>query len=430
MPSSSSPSTGGYDLEEYVPNPIAVPLLPPRRRAAATAGGHPRRRPPPPRLLAAAIAAVTIVVGVARIATDTTYLNRLCRQRFFSASVSHRDRRDDDDDVIATASNNADEAEREEEVLGALLRMPLPSTIRELDELNNVFGDDSIDPALILRWAGHRLLTVAPELPRGNESTTVARRSPLVQVTSFGPTGLVILHLLSELDLLQHGKVPVVTLDTLHLQTPSYDFYETVRSQYKAEGMELVIAKPLRIVRMYGNDDGIAVSRVVVGKREEFDSIYGEFVSELWKTDPDQYAKKMTEFGRYKLLEEFDSIYGEELRETDPDQYAELTTVGPLRQVLEERGTQMWITGQRRSSSGDVESNLRVLEFEYHDGRRGGWRNFFPFDPDYGRWKLNPLAHWTYRRVWQYIDVHDLPCNEDDHYEWLLYQTPGGWWDS
>jgi len=121
--------------------------------------------------------------------------------------------------------------------------------------------------------------------------------------------------------------------------------------------MELVIAKPLRIVRMYGGDDGIAVSRVVVDKREEFDSIYGP-----------------------------------ELLETDPDQYAKLTTVGPLRQVLEERGTQMWITGQRRSSSGDERSNLRVLEFEYHDGRKGGGGTT-PFNPDYGRWKLNPLAH-------------------------------------
>jgi hypothetical protein len=104
-------------LEEYVPNPIAVPLLPPRRRAAATAGGHPRRRPPPTRrFLAEAIAAVTIVVGVLRIATDTTaYLNRLCHQNFFSASVLHRYRRYDDDVVIAAASNDADEAEREEE---------------------------------------------------------------------------------------------------------------------------------------------------------------------------------------------------------------------------------------------------------------------------------------------------------------------------
>jgi phosphoadenosine phosphosulfate reductase len=388
MPS-SSPSSPGDDLEGDVP---IIPIAVPHRRAAASAVARRPRRRPPPRPLAAAIAAaativVVVVVGAAaRIAW--------CRRPRFPASVPHhreRQQQRDDDDVAASSSssssNDPDVAEREEALLlGALLlRAPLPATIREMDELNDgEFGDDSTtDPSLVLRWAGRRLLTtVAPELPRGDDgsttTTTVAARrrgSPLVQVTSFGPTGLVILHLLSELDLLRDGRVPVVTLDTLHLFPQSYDFYDTVESQYGAGGMELVIAKPLRIVRTDGGgDDGIAVSGVVVDTREEFDSMYGP---DLWKTDPDEYA--------------------------------ELTKVGPLRQVLEERGTQMWITGRRRSSGGE-RSNLRVLEFEYHDGRDGGGGTA-PFDADHGRWKLNPLAHWTHDRVWEYIRVHDLPYN-------------------
>ena len=150
-----------------------------------------------------------------------------------------------------------------------------------------------------------------------------------------------ILHILSELYLLRDGKVPVMTSDTLRLFPQSYDYYDTVKSQYNAEGMELVIAKPLCSVRMgvNGGNDGIAISVVVVDAREEFDSMYRP---DLWKTDPDKYA--------------------------------ELTKVGPLRLVLEERMTQMWITGRRRSSGGE-RSSLCLLEFEYHNGRDGGGRN-------------------------------------------------------
>jgi thiol-disulfide isomerase/thioredoxin len=70
----------------------------------------------------------------------------------------------------------------------------------------------------------------------------------------------------------------------------------------------------------------------------------------------------------------------------------------------------MWITGRRRSSGGE-RKDMNVLEFEYHnyDGRDDGGSR--PFGADKGRWKLNPLAYWTYSRVWEYIRHHHLPYN-------------------
>ena len=80
------------------------------------------------------------------------------------------------------------------ELLQALHELPLPATYQELDALNAEFED--LDPLYILRWAAERLG------PR------------LAQVTSFGPTGLVILHLISQCCA---RSVPIITMDTLYL---------------------------------------------------------------------------------------------------------------------------------------------------------------------------------------------------------------------
>ena len=93
-----------------------------------------------------------------------------------------------------TAQNNtASSDDSQDELLEALYELPLPTTYQELDELNEEFAD--LDPRFILKWAHHHLAT-----------------PHLVQVTSFGPTGLVILRLLSQLHLLK--DVQVITLDT------------------------------------------------------------------------------------------------------------------------------------------------------------------------------------------------------------------------
>ncbi len=172
--------------------------------------------------------------------------------------------------------------------------------------MNDEFAD--ADPSLMLRWVGCRLLPP-------------------------GSTGLVILHLLLTLDILQDGRVPVMTSDMLHVFPQSYGFYDTVRSQNDGGwpgGMELVIARLLR--------DGNTPSLGVVDSWGEFDLIHG---LDLWRIDPDVYA--------------------------------ELTKVSPLRITLGELWAWMWITGRRRSSGGE-RSDLRVLEFEYHrrDNSGGG----------------------------------------------------------
>ncbi|KAL9186704.1 hypothetical protein ACHAXT_005942 [Thalassiosira profunda] len=245
--------------------------------------------------------------------------------------------------------------ESQNEFLRAMYDVPLPATPGELEELNELLED--VDPRIVLKWAHRRLIRDLQEHD--------AAVHPLVQSTSFGPTGLVVLHLLSQLHML--GDVPVVTMDTLHLFPESVAFYNTIQSYYKSEGIKLVVTKPLRM-----NEEG-AIARTF-DSRTEFEATYG---STLWKTDPQQFAA--------------------------------VTKVDPLNRALDELQAQMWITGRRRSSGGE-RADMPVVEFEYFSNDDG--RGDETFDAARGRYKLNPLAYWTYAQVWEYIRSNGLPYNE------------------
>ncbi len=72
------------------------------------------------------------------------------------------------------------------------------------------------------------------------------------------------------------------------------------------------------------------------------------------------------------------------------DRYNHLRKVEPMQRALRELGVRSWIAGLRRSQS----ASRATLDFlELRDGR----------------WKLHPLADWSDRDVWQYLQRHDLP---------------------
>ena len=61
----------------------------------------------------------------------------------------------------------------------------------------------------------------------------------------------------------------------------------------------------------------------------------------------------------------------------------------PLERALKGQGA--WLTGLRREQS-QARSALQLAEREAN-----------------GRWKLNPLAHWSLEQIWDYVRTHDLP---------------------
>ena len=76
------------------------------------------------------------------------------------------------------------------ELLNALYALPLPTTRTELNEINDELKE--LHPLNILQWAYHAT----------HEQNELVSKHPLVQVTSFGLTGIVILDLiLSQLHL-------------------------------------------------------------------------------------------------------------------------------------------------------------------------------------------------------------------------------------
>ncbi|RDZ29363.1 phosphoadenylyl-sulfate reductase [Lysobacter silvisoli] len=70
--------------------------------------------------------------------------------------------------------------------------------------------------------------------------------------------------------------------------------------------------------------------------------------------------------------------------------YNRLRKVEPMQRALSELGVRTWIAGLRRSQSS-TRADLDILSLRD------------------GRWKLHPLADWSDRDVWQYLQQHDLP---------------------
>jgi phosphoadenosine phosphosulfate reductase len=84
--------------------------------------------------------------------------------------------------------------------------------------------------------------------------------------------------------------------------------------------------------------------------------------------------------------------YGDRLWEREPDLCCRLRKVEPLREML--KGMRAWVTAIRRDQSA-TRASISVVER----------------DEKFGLIKLNPLAKWSARDVWNYIAKHDVPYN-------------------
>jgi phosphoadenosine phosphosulfate reductase len=96
----------------------------------------------------------------------------------------------------------------------------------------------------------------------------------------------------------------------------------------------------------------------------------------------------------YSLLspEEQERVHGPALWQRHPDQCCNLRKVEPLRRKLAE--LQAWITSIRRDQTAT---------------RAGAGK--IEWDEKFGLVKINPLADWNSKQVWQYIRAHDTPYN-------------------
>ncbi len=84
--------------------------------------------------------------------------------------------------------------------------------------------------------------------------------------------------------------------------------------------------------------------------------------------------------------------HGDALWETNPDLCCKLRKVYPMREAIE--GADVWITGLRRSQSA-TRADMKVIEWDWQ----------------YQLLKINPLANWERRQVWEYVESNGVPYN-------------------
>jgi phosphoadenosine phosphosulfate reductase len=97
----------------------------------------------------------------------------------------------------------------------------------------------------------------------------------------------------------------------------------------------------------------------------------------------------------YPMLapEEQERVHGPELWQRNPDQCCNLRKVEPLQRKLGE--LRAWITSIRRDQTAGRASACKI-----------------EWDRKFGLVKINPIADWSSKQVWQYIREHDVPYNE------------------
>lgn len=91
-------------------------------------------------------------------------------------------------------------------------------------------------------------------------------------------------------------------------------------------------------------------------------------------------------------LEEQAEQFGDELWESDPNKCCHIRKVKPLRHELS--GVTAWISGLRREQSASRRHT-----------------NYLNHDQTFSAIKICPLIHWTWKEIWQYILLHNLPYN-------------------
>jgi phosphoadenosine phosphosulfate reductase len=116
---------------------------------------------------------------------------------------------------------------------------------------------------------------------------------------------------------------------------------------------------------------------------------------------PETYATRDALAERYGIeferfhnltLEERAEQYGDNLWLRDPDVCCGIRKVSPMREALS--GMDAWVSGIRRQQS---------------QSRAGAPK--FAWDTRFGLYKLNPLADWSEKDVWNHIFDNDVPYN-------------------
>ena len=112
----------------------------------------------------------------------------------------------------------------------------------------------------------------------------------------------------------------------------------------------------------------------------------------LRETLEQRYGISILRYGSTLTLDQQEDLHGRALWTTDPDLCCRLRKVDPLHEAL--AGRDAWVTAIRREQS-QYRARAGIVEW----------------DKKFNLIKVNPLAGWTKREVWQYITERRIPYN-------------------
>lgn len=197
-----------------------------------------------------------------------------------------------------------------------------------------------------------------------------------------------------------------------HSQTELSEFeIKQLSRRFETSGVEEILewaaqrfAPRLAMTSNFGAE-GVVVMDHLARVAPETPIIYLETGFQFAQTDElkerlrDRYGLNIIEHRATLSVEEQNRVLGERLYERDPDLCCRIRKVEPLAEAL--KGYDAWVAALRRDQS-PTRANISVVEWNAR----------------HGLVKINPLAAWTRRQVWDYIVKHKLPYNPlyDDGY--------------
>ncbi|KAJ1979491.1 3'-phosphoadenylsulfate reductase [Dimargaris verticillata] len=195
------------------------------------------------------------------------------------------------------------------------------------------------------------------------------------QSTAFGPSGLVITDLLHNLRVqwaLKHGAASSALPESTSLDsiTPT-DSSTLPQSTTLANPFEVPL---IFLDTLYHFEETLALVDQVRQRYQAMIHVYR----------PAQCETRAA----------FEAQFGTELWRTEEAMYDYLVKVEPARRAYQKHGVRVVITGRRRSQRGE-RAQIPIIEVEKGTGLI----------------KLNPLAYWSFDKVWAYLRANEVPYN-------------------
>ncbi|NBC65181.1 MAG: phosphoadenylyl-sulfate reductase [Bacteroidetes bacterium] len=191
--------------------------------------------------------------------------------------------------------------------------------------------------------------------------------------------------------ILKTEKISSIELDQLNQQFESADPGEIISWGYETFGKDMVLGTGfgssgvflIHQLQRYGIDIPI----FYLDTNLLFDSTY-----ELKDRIEDRYNIDITKVTPELSLKEQAERFGDELWKRNPNQCCFYRKVLPLRNYLSDK--EAWVTGIRRTQS-ETRNHVRI----------------FDWDEDNEVIKINPVAHWSGKKIWDEIHRLNLPYN-------------------